>query len=113
PWTLESGGAGSGLFKSTDGGDTWSDLNRNPGLPKGVMGNIGVAVSPPNPDRVWAIIEAEDGGVFRSDNAGKTWSRVNEQRDLRQRAWYYTRIYADPMSAETVYVLNTGFYKSN
>src|SRR5262249_35562226 len=113
PWTLESGGPGSGLFKSTDGGDTWSEMSHNPGLPKGVMGNIGVAVSPANPDRVWAIIEAEDGGVFRSDNAGKTWSKVNEQRNLRQRAWYYTRIYADPLNSETVYVLNTGFYKSN
>jgi len=113
PWTLESGGPGSGLFKSTDGGDSWNELTRNPGMPKGVIGNIGVAVSPVNPERVWAIIEAEDGGVFRSDNAGKTWTRVNEQRNLRQRAWYYTRIYADPTNADTMYVLNTGFYKSN
>ena len=66
-----------------------------------------------NPDRVWAIVEAEDGGVFRSDNGGKTWTKTNEQRNLRQRAWYYSRIYADPKSADTVYVLNTGFYRSN
>jgi photosystem II stability/assembly factor-like uncharacterized protein len=78
-----------------------------------VIGNIGVAVSPANPERVWAIIEAEDGGVFRSDNGGRTWAKVNEQRALRQRAWYYTRIYGDPQNADTVYVLNTGFYKSN
>jgi photosystem II stability/assembly factor-like uncharacterized protein len=113
PYNLESGGPGSGLFKSTDGGDTWNELTRNPGLPKGVIGNIGVAVSPADSNRVWAIVEAEEGGVFRSDDAGKTWTRVNEDRRLRQRAWYYTRIYADPASSDTVYVLNTGFYKSN
>lgn len=113
PWTLESGGPGGGIFKSTDGGDTWNEITRNQGLPKGMVGNIGITVSPMNSDRVWAIVEAEDGGVFRSDNAGKTWSKVNEQRNLRQRAWYYTRIYADPKNADTVYVLNTGFYKSN
>ena len=113
PWTLESGGPGGGIFKSTDGGETWNEITRNQGLPTGMVGNIGIAVSPMNSDRVWAIVEAEDGGVFRSDNAGKTWSKVNEQRNLRQRAWYYTRIYADPKNADTVYVLNTGFYKSN
>ncbi|HXG91671.1 MAG TPA: glycosyl hydrolase [Blastocatellia bacterium] len=113
PWTLESGGPGSGIFKSTDGGDTWNELTKNPGLPKGIIGNIGITVSPANPDRVWAIVEAEDGGVFRSDNAGRTWTKTNEQRALRQRAWYYTRIYADPHNAESVYVLNTSMYRSN
>src|SRR5262245_17324944 len=113
PWTLESGGPGSGLFKSTDAGDSWTEITRNQGLPKGVIGNIGVTVSPVNPERIWAIIEADDGGVFRSENAGKTWTKINEQRNLRQRAWYYTRVYADPKNADTVYVLNTGFYKSN
>ena len=113
PWTLESGGPGSGLFKSTDGGDTWTELTRNNGLPKGTFGKVGIAVSPANPDRIWAIVEAEDGGVFRSDNGGTSWTRVNEERRLRQRAWYYTRIYADPKNADTVYVLNTGFYRSN
>jgi photosystem II stability/assembly factor-like uncharacterized protein len=113
PWTLESGGPNGGIFKSNDGGDTWTELTRNPGLPRGVVGNIGITVSPANPDRVWAIVEAEDGGVFRSDNGGRTWSRVNEERRLRQRAWYYTRIYADPKNADAVYVLNTGFYRSN
>ncbi len=110
PWSLESGGEGSGLYKSTDGGDTWEELTE--GLPKGIMGRIGVSVSPVNPKRVWAIIEADDGGIFRSDNAGKTWRRINEDRSYRQRAWYYTHIYADTKSEETVYVLNTGFYKS-
>ena len=113
PWTLESGGPTSGIFKSTDGGDTWTDLTHNPGLPKGTIGISGITVSPANPDRVWAIVEAEDGGVFRSENGGRTWSKVNEERRLRQRAWYYTRIYADTKSADTVYVLNTGFYRSN
>src|SRR5258705_6126695 len=113
PWTLESGGAGSGVFKSTDGGDTWSEITRNAGLPKATIGIVGITVSPANSDRLWAIIEAEDGGVFRSDDAGKTWTKTNDQRNLRQRAWYYTRIYADPKNADTVYVLNTGFYKSN
>jgi len=113
PWTLESGGPGSGVFKSTDGGDTWTELTRNPGMPKGMVGKVGIAVSPANPERVWAIVEAEDGGVFRSDNGGTTWTKVNEERRLRQRAWYYTRIYADPKNADTVYVLNTGFYRSN
>jgi len=113
PWTLESGGPGSGIFKSTDGGDNWAEITRNPGLPKSMVGIVGITVSPANPDRLWAIIEAEDGGVFRSDDAGKTWTKTNEQRNLRQRAWYYSRIYADPKNADTVYVLNTGFYKSN
>ena len=113
PWTLESGGPNSGIFKSTDGGDTWTDITRNQGLPKGTIGIVGLAVAPANPDRLWAIVEAEDGGVFRSDNGGRTWAKVNEERRLRQRAWYYSRIYADPRNADTVYVLNTGFYKSN
>ncbi len=114
PYSLESGGPGSGLFKSTDAGETWKEIGRNPGGPnKGVQGKIGVAVSPVNPERVWAIIEAEDGGVFRSDNGGSTWTRVNEQRMLRQRAWYYSRIYADPTRPNTMYVLNTGFYRSD
>ena len=113
PWTFESGGPGSGLFKSTDGGDTWTEMTRNPGLPKGMIGKVGITVSPANPERLWAIVEAEDGGVFRSENAGRTWTKVNEDRRLRQRAWYYTRIYADTQSPDIVYVLNTGFYKSN
>ncbi|MDT5124123.1 MAG: hypothetical protein QOC96_3605 [Acidobacteriota bacterium] len=113
PYGFDSGGAGSGIFKSTDGGDTWMEITRNDGLPKGIIGKIGITVSPVNPDRVWAIVEAEDGGVFRSDDGGKKWAKVNEERKLRQRAWYYTRIYADPQNAESVYVLNTGFYRSN
>ncbi len=112
PWSLNSGGPGSGLYKSVDGGDSWEDISHNPGLPKGVLGKIGVTASGARAERVWAIVEAEDGGVFRSDDGGDTWTTVNGDRRLRQRAWYYSRIYADPQAPETVYVLNTGFYKS-
>ena len=121
PHTLISGGEGSDLFKSNDGGDTWTDLrslrnssqaDRNSGLPKGVLGKIGIAVSPAKADRVWAIIEADDGAVFRSDDGGQTWQRLCEERDLRQRAWYYQHIYADPQDAETVWVLDVQAWKS-
>ncbi len=113
PWDLESGGPGSGLFKSTDGGDTWTDLTHNPGLPKGVIGNIGITVSAANPDRVYALLEAEDGGVFRSNDAGKTWTKVNDERKLRQRAWYYGRIFADPKDPDKVYATNVEFFRSD
>ncbi len=113
PWDLESGGPASGILKSTDGGDTWTDLTKNPGLPKGTLGNIGLSVSRADPDRVYALIEAEDGGVFRSDDAGKTWKRVNEERKLRQRAWYYGRIFADPKDPNKVYAPNVGFFRSD
>ncbi len=112
PWGMESGGSGSGLFKTTDGGDTWTEITRNKGLPAGTVGKIGVTVSGADPNRVWAIVENENGGVFRSDDGGGSWSMVNSERRLRQRAWYYTHIYADPQDRETVYVLNTGFYRS-
>jgi photosystem II stability/assembly factor-like uncharacterized protein len=110
PWSMESGGAGSGLWKSTDGGDSWTRLKE--GLPKGLWGRAGVTISPANPDRVWAMIEAEDGGLYRSDDAGRTWHRVNEERNLRQRAWYYTHVFADPKNADGVYVLNVQFLHS-
>jgi photosystem II stability/assembly factor-like uncharacterized protein len=112
PWTFESGGKGSGLFQSTDGGDTWAEITRNEGLPKGVLGRIGVTVSPTDPERVWAIVEAAEGGVYRSDDGGKKWQKTNSDNTLRQRAWYYSHIFADPRSAETVYVLNTSMWKS-
>jgi photosystem II stability/assembly factor-like uncharacterized protein len=113
PWGFESGGPGSGIFKSTDGGTTWTEITRRPGLPDaGVVGKVGLAVSPVNPERVWAIVEHASGGVFRSDDGGATWQLLNDDRNLRQRAWYYTNIYADPQNEETVYVLNVQFHKS-
>ena len=112
PWMLSSGGAGSGVFKSTDGGDTWRDISHNPGMPAGIFGNIGLTVSAANPNRVFAIIEADSGGVYRSDDGGSTWTRTNGDRALRQRAWYYSKIHADPKDTNVVYVNNVNFSKS-
>jgi photosystem II stability/assembly factor-like uncharacterized protein len=111
-WKMWGGGPDSKLFKSLDGGDTWIDLTTNPGMPEGPIGKIGVTVSPADPNRIWAIVEANKGGVFRSDDGGWTWEKVNEERKLRQRAFYYSRIYADPLDKETVYCLNVDFFKS-
>jgi photosystem II stability/assembly factor-like uncharacterized protein len=112
PHSLSSGGPGSGLFKTTDGGRTWTELTRHPGLPKPIWGKVGVSVSAADPSRVYALIEAADGGVFLSDDAGASWRLVNDDRRLRQRAFYYTRLYADPQAKDTVYILNTGLYRS-
>ena len=109
PYSLSSGGAGSDLWKSTDAGETWEQLTDLPGLPAAPRGIIGVTVSPVNPDRVWAIIEAEDGGVFRSDDAGESWKKLNSDRALRSRAWYYTRIIADSQNENRVYVMNVSY----
>jgi photosystem II stability/assembly factor-like uncharacterized protein len=112
PHSLSSGGPGSGLFKTTDGGQTWTELTKNTGLPKSIWGKVGVSVSGADPSRVYAIVEAVEGGVFLSDDAGSTWKLVNDDRRLRQRAFYYSRIYADPQTKDTVYILNTGIYRS-
>jgi photosystem II stability/assembly factor-like uncharacterized protein len=112
PWALNSGGPGSSLYKSIDGGDTWVELTGNPGMPKGVLGKIGVAVAPSQSERVYAVIEAEEGGLFRSDDGGATWKKMNGDRNLLARAFYYMHIYADPQNAETVYVLNNFFWRS-
>ena len=111
-WKMWGGGELCKLFKSVDGGDNWIELSKNPGMPAGPLGKIGITVSPADPNRLWAIVEANEGGVFRSDDGGWTWKRTNEERKLRQRAFYYSRIYADPWDRETVYCLNVGFYKS-
>jgi photosystem II stability/assembly factor-like uncharacterized protein len=112
PWSMESGGPGGGIFKSSDGGTTWTEITKNPGLPSGLWGKSGISVSGADSNRIYAIIENDNGGVFVSDDAGATWQRTSEDRNLRQRAFYYTHIYADPIEKDTVYVLNVGFYKS-
>jgi len=113
-WSLSSGGPDSGIWKSTDGGDSWVELTNNKGLPKGILGKIGLSVSPAKPDRLWAIIEAEDrkSGVYRSDDSGATWTQLSDDRELIQRPWYYCHIFADPQDAETVYLTNLKMWKS-
>ncbi len=113
PYSLSSGGDGSALWKSTDSGESWKEISKNKGFPSDTLGIIGVTVSPVNSDRVWAIVEnKEKGGVYRSDDGGETWTNINSERKLRQRAWYYTRIYADPQDEDIVYVLNVRYHKS-
>jgi photosystem II stability/assembly factor-like uncharacterized protein len=112
PYKLNSGGPGSGIFRSMDGGDTWDEISRKKGLPEGTLGKIGVAASPAKPGRVWALVEAVDGAMFRSDDYGDTWQRLSESADLRRRAWYYTHVYADPVDPDTVWVLNLRNWKS-
>ena len=109
---MSSGGPGSGIFKTTDGGDHWTEISRNPGLPKAMLGKIGFSVSGADSNRLYAQIEAEDGGFFLSDDAGATWTKVSERRDLRQRAFYYSRVFADPKVKDTVWVLNVNIFKS-
>ncbi len=113
-WEMSSGGEDSGLWKSTDGGDTWVDISRNPGLPqKGLLGKIGVAVSPARSGRVWALVEAsEAGGLYRSDDFGETWKMVNSNTDLRYRPWYYMHVFADTQDPDTVYVNNLMMWRS-
>ena len=111
-YTMSSGGPGSGLFKSTDAGDTWQEITRNPGLPASTDGKIGVAASGADPNRVYAIIENDNGGLFSSDDAGATWTLVNGGRNIRQRAFYYTHLTADPHNKDLVYVLNVGAFRS-
>lgn len=112
PWSLNSGGPGGGVFKSTDGGESWKELTGNTGLPKLPWGKIGLAVSGAKSSRVWALIEADEGGVYRSDDGGASWVKLNEERKLRQRAWYYSKIYADPKDTNVVYALNVSWFRS-
>ena len=111
PWFFSSGGPGSGLYRSTDGGTTWQHLEGH-GLPDGILGRIGVTVSGADSDRVYALIEAKDGGIFRSNDGGDNWEKINDDLRFRQRAWYFSKIYADPRAVDTLYVLNTGLFRS-
>ena len=114
PWGLRSAGPGTGLFKTTDGGDHWTELTNNSGLPSGLKGRIGVALSPARPERVWALIDAETGkkGLFRSDDGGATWQRTSSMAGLTVRPWYFHHVFADPKDPDTVWVLNIQMYKS-
>jgi photosystem II stability/assembly factor-like uncharacterized protein len=111
-YQMSSGGPGSGLFKSTDGGETWREITRNPGLPQGLVGKITIGISGADSNRVYALIENENGGLFSSDDAGATWKLVNAGRNIRQRAFYYTHVFADPNNKDTVYALNTSAFRS-
>jgi photosystem II stability/assembly factor-like uncharacterized protein len=111
-WGMSSGGPGSALYKSIDGGETWTDISHAKGLPEGIDGKIGVAVSAADPNRVFALVENENGGLFRSEDAGATWSLVNNERRFRQRAFYYTHVFADPKNKDLVYIGNVGTFRS-
>ena len=112
PWSLVSGGPGSGIYKSTDGGDSWQELTGNPGLSQGLKGRIGIAASPAKAGRVWATVESEDAALYRSDDAGATWGKVSDNQDIQGRPWYYQHIFADPQDPDTVWVLNYQTWKS-
>ena len=111
-YSLSSGGNGSGLYKSTDGGNSWKYISTNPGLPVGILGKITVSVSPSSSQRIWAMIENENGGLFRSDDEGEHWTRTTDNRELRKRPWYFSTIVPDPLNENTIYVLNVDWFKS-
>lgn len=113
PWSMTSGGPGSGLFRSHDGGDTWEEITRFAGLPDGMWGRVGVSISAARPSRIYAMIEAEKGGLYRSDDYGETWHLVNSESGPRTRPWYYTHVFADPVDPETVHVLAMQFWRSH
>jgi photosystem II stability/assembly factor-like uncharacterized protein len=114
PYSLESGGKGSALWKSTDGGETWKSLNDKKGFPGNtIIGNVGIAVSASNPNRVYALVESSKGGLLRSDDGGETWSLESTDANVRQRAWYFSKIYCDPKNEDIIYGLNVNMYRSS
>ncbi|NQW27458.1 MAG: glycosyl hydrolase [Flammeovirgaceae bacterium] len=112
-YRMDSGGPGSKLWRSFDSGDHWEEITGKEGLPKGIWGISGIAISPVNSNRIWVIIENEKGGVYRSDDGGEKWTYISSKNDLRQRAWYYSRIYADSQNEDRLYVMNTSYHRSN
>jgi photosystem II stability/assembly factor-like uncharacterized protein len=112
PYSMESGGDGSGIWKSTDGGDTWKSISKNKGLPKDTLGNIGIAISPSNTEKLYAIIESKTGGLFMSQDAGETWIKQNDDSKIRQRGWYFNKVFVDPKNENLVYVCNVELHKS-
>ncbi|NUM31420.1 MAG: glycosyl hydrolase [Bacteroidetes bacterium] len=112
PWSMSSGGKQSGLYKSTDGGNTWKNISQNEGLPKGILGKICISVSPVSSDRIFAMIENKNGGLFRSDDAGETWIKITEEKAIKQRPWYFSRVFCHPKNKDIVYVLNVAYHKS-
>lgn len=112
PWSMVSGGRQSGLYKSTDGGDTWINISQNEGLPKGILGKICISISPVNSDRIFAMIENTNGGLFRSDDAGETWQKITEELSIKQRPWYFSSIFCHPKNQDIIYVLNVAYHKS-
>jgi photosystem II stability/assembly factor-like uncharacterized protein len=111
-YSLESGGDGGGLWKSTDGGETWKNISANKGLPKGLWGIVGVTVCPSNTDKIYALVENKDGGLFVSNDGGESWVLQNSDNSIRQRAWYYSKVFVDPKNDNQVYILNVDFLKS-
>lgn len=112
PYSMESGGEGSGLYKSNDGGETWEAITASKGLPKGVWGIVGVAVAPSNTDKIYALIENKDGGLYTSADGGETWSLTSSDNNIRQRAWYYSKVFVDPKNENLVYCPNVEFMRS-
>ncbi len=112
PYSMESGGSGSGLWKSNNGGDNWEKISSNKGFPNDTLGNIGISIAPSNTDILYAIVESKKGGLYKSIDAGKSWTKQNDESKIRQRGWYFNKVFADPKNENIVYIHNVELYKS-